>query len=363
MYMKSEKHTPVRLDPERCIRSQVAGYYRDLILRGELHPGDRLPPARALARELGVAEANVHYALGKLAGEGLIIRRPRAGSIVARRERGLHSVAVFIPWRSLMRGEEFTRLLVRFLTDRFEELGVDCHVIYDTPGGTGRNALQRLASERRIQGVVYRMINSDELKFYHALNIPFTGISYLSLTNRISLITAELMEKMTEALSKAGCRSFGLLTTGNFSPVIIRALHRRAEAAGMKFRDEWLFDRKHSSESFIVDRASFAWNGIAYLNALPERPEGLMLFSDDLVNGAAMAFYRSGVRVPQDYRLAIHHTRENPVLFPFECTLVQHSIAEIAAALVGQLTDLSEGRPPRVPRLGIAVTPYTPPHI
>ncbi|WP_294504745.1 GntR family transcriptional regulator [uncultured Victivallis sp.] len=361
--MKSAEHTIVRLNAERSIRSQVAEYYRGLILRGELCPGDRLPPARALARKLGVAEANVHHALGKLAGEGLIVRRPRSGSIVARREPGLRSVAVFIPWRSLMRGEEFTRLLVRFLVDRFEECGAECHVLYDTPGGTGRNTLRRLATERRIQGIVYRTIESDELKFCHSLNVPFTGISSLRLANRVSLYTAELMEKMTEALREAGCRSFGVLTPGRFSSVIVSALHRRADAAGMEFREEWLFDGRHSPESFIVDRASFAWNGIARLNALPERPEGLMLFSDDLVDGAAMAFYRGGIRVPQDYRLAIHHTRENPVLFPFECTLVQHSIAEIAGALADQLADLCEGKPPRAPALGITLTPYMPPHI
>lgn len=361
--MESEKYMTVSLDPERSIRSQVAEYYRNRILCGELQPGDRLPPARTLARELGVAEANVHYALGELAGEGLISRRPRAGSIVVRREPGLHSVAVFISWRSLMRGEEFTRLLVRFLTDRFEERDVECHVLYDTPGGTGRNALRRLAAERRIQGVVYRSIEPDELKFCQALNVPFTGISSLRLANRVPLMTAELLEKMTGALRRAGCRSFGVLAPWRYSPVIVRVLHRRADAARMEFRDEWLFDGRYSSESFIVDRTSFAWNGIACLNALSERPEGLMLFSDDLVDGVAMAFYRSGMRVPQDYRLAIHHTRENPVLFPFECTLVQHSIVEIAGALAGQLADLSEGKPPRAPVLGITVTPYTPPCI
>ena len=146
MRMRQQNSTStLRLDPERSIRSQIAGYYRDRIVRGELRPGDRLPPARTLARELGVAEANVHHAFGKLAGEGLLIRRPRAGSVVARREPGLRGVAVFVPWRSLMRGEEFTRLLVRFLAARFEESGVECHVLYDTPGGTGWNGLRRLA--------------------------------------------------------------------------------------------------------------------------------------------------------------------------------------------------------------------------
>lgn len=361
--MKSENNTIIKLTPERSIRSQVAAHYRELILRGSLNPGDRLPPARAIARELGVAEANVHYALGKLVKEGLIVRRPRSGSIVACREPRMHSVAVFIPWRSLMRGEEFTRLLVRFVTSRFEERGIECHVLYDTPGGTGRNTLRRLATDRQIQGVIYRLINSDDLKFCHSLNVPFTGISSLRLANRVSLFTPKLMEKMVEALQKAGCRSFGIIIPSHLPPSIVRSIHLQATSAGLEFRDEWLFDSKHYTESFIVDRATFAWQEIARLNALPERPEGLMLFSDDLVDGVAMAFYCGKIRVPQNYRLAIHHTRENPVLFPFECTLVQHSIAEIAEALANQLTDLGEGKTPRTQELGITLTPYVPPHL
>ena len=364
MRMRQQNSTStLRLDPERSIRSQIAGYYRDRIVRGELRPGDRLPPARTLARELGVAEANVHHAFGKLAGEGLLIRRPRAGSVVARREPGLRGVAVFVPWRSLMRGEEFTRLLVRFLAARFEESGVECHVLYDTPGGTGWNGLRRLASERRIQGVICRTIEPDELKFYQALHLPFTGIGSLRIANRISLLTAELIGKMAEALRATGCRSFGVIIPERPAPGFLPVLRRCGAAAALEFREEWLYDGSHSAESFIVDRAAFAWNAVAHLNTLRRRPEGLMLFSDDLVEGVTMAFYRAGVRVPQDYRLAIHHTRENPVIFPFACTLVQHSIAEIAGALAEQLADLCSGKVPRAPALDIALTPYTPPVI
>lgn len=355
MRMETEETMVIRINPELSIRSQIAEHYRGLIRRGELRPGDRLPPARRLAAGLGIAEANVHHALGTLVREGLIVRRPRAGSIVIRQERGLRSVAFFIPWRSLMRGEEFTRLLTRFVTDRLEQLGIDCHVLYDTPGGTGRSTLKQLAADRRIQGVIFRTIEPDELKFYQSLSVPFTGIGSVRLNNRVSLITAELIEKMAGALRDSGCRSFGVLIPSRIRAEMLRTLRLRAAAFGLEFRDEWLFDGTHSREAFIVDRDAFAWKGVEYLNSLPERPEGLMLYSDDLVNGLTMAFYRYGVRVPEDYRLAIHHTRENPVLFPFECTLVQHSIAEIADALAGQLSDLCEGKPPRNSELSIAV--------
>ena len=43
MRMRQQNSTStLRLDPERSIRSQIAGYYRDRIVRGELRPGDRV---------------------------------------------------------------------------------------------------------------------------------------------------------------------------------------------------------------------------------------------------------------------------------------------------------------------------------
>lgn len=55
---------------------------RDRITGGRLAPGERLPGEPALAAEHGVARVTVRRALDRLAGEGLIARRPGAGTFV-----------------------------------------------------------------------------------------------------------------------------------------------------------------------------------------------------------------------------------------------------------------------------------------
>ena len=62
---------------------------RDAILAGELTPGARLPPERALADELGVNRVTVRSALGRLRGAGLLEVRQGSGHTVrAWRETG-----------------------------------------------------------------------------------------------------------------------------------------------------------------------------------------------------------------------------------------------------------------------------------
>jgi GntR family histidine utilization transcriptional repressor len=65
------------------------------ILSGALKPGDRLPTEHALMAEYGCARMTVSKALSALAVAGLIDRRKRAGSFVARPK--MHSMVLDIP--------------------------------------------------------------------------------------------------------------------------------------------------------------------------------------------------------------------------------------------------------------------------
>jgi GntR family transcriptional regulator, transcriptional repressor for pyruvate dehydrogenase complex len=53
----------------------IAKLIRGLIHRGELGPGDRLPPERALADQLGVARVSLRDALAQLQQEGYLVAR------------------------------------------------------------------------------------------------------------------------------------------------------------------------------------------------------------------------------------------------------------------------------------------------
>src|ERR1700754_662591 len=61
---------------------QIYDRFRDAIHRGLLEPGDRIPSARALTKELGLARGTIEAAYSLLAAAGYIQARGQAGTIV-----------------------------------------------------------------------------------------------------------------------------------------------------------------------------------------------------------------------------------------------------------------------------------------
>jgi GntR family transcriptional regulator len=77
-----------RRDPTD-LHEQVAAEIRRAIADGEAKPGERLPPARDLAAEIGVNTNTVLRALRALRDEGLLeFRRGRGISVAGSPERG-----------------------------------------------------------------------------------------------------------------------------------------------------------------------------------------------------------------------------------------------------------------------------------
>ncbi len=70
------------------ISDQVFEQLRDMIFRGQLKPGDRLPPERDLALEMGVSRPTVRNAVGRLVSLGLVEQRQGQGTFVAQHYDG-----------------------------------------------------------------------------------------------------------------------------------------------------------------------------------------------------------------------------------------------------------------------------------
>ena len=68
---------------EGSTRERIAAQIRARIAKGQLKVGDRLPSESELAAEFGVARMTIHGALSGLARQGLLVRRPGAGTRVA----------------------------------------------------------------------------------------------------------------------------------------------------------------------------------------------------------------------------------------------------------------------------------------
>jgi DNA-binding transcriptional regulator YhcF (GntR family) len=75
----------IRIDPAdvRPLYEQIELQVRSAIGDGSLTAGERLPPARELAEDIGVNVHTVLRAYGSLRDAGLIELRPRRGAVVS----------------------------------------------------------------------------------------------------------------------------------------------------------------------------------------------------------------------------------------------------------------------------------------
>src|ERR1700712_782847 len=69
----------VREKPVDIIIKQI----KDLLISGQLKPGDKLPPERKLSEKFGVGRTPVRDAIRKLEFYGILKTRPQSGTFVA----------------------------------------------------------------------------------------------------------------------------------------------------------------------------------------------------------------------------------------------------------------------------------------
>lgn len=87
--------------------SQIAGFVRNQIVKGELKPGDRLPTEREMAGDHGVSRAVIREAVAKLIHEGLVISRQGVGAFVASPD---NATALVLDPQSFAQPEDFQQL-------------------------------------------------------------------------------------------------------------------------------------------------------------------------------------------------------------------------------------------------------------
>jgi DNA-binding GntR family transcriptional regulator len=68
---------------DRAVFKQIADHYRQMILDGQLRPGDRLPSERELQDLHSASRVTTRNAMGILVNEGLVVARHGIGVFVA----------------------------------------------------------------------------------------------------------------------------------------------------------------------------------------------------------------------------------------------------------------------------------------
>lgn len=75
--------TEAKHDSESRVTTQVVNHIREMIERGVLKPGEKIPPEREFARRLKISRASVRTGIGYMAAMGIMKVRHGVGTFVA----------------------------------------------------------------------------------------------------------------------------------------------------------------------------------------------------------------------------------------------------------------------------------------
>ena len=104
------------ISDNKLLHLQVAEHFREMIRRGRLQPGDRLPPVREVARRMGASVTPVNTAFRILAEEGLIYQRRGSGSFVKRRAAPPEVIEIGLVFRTPQGWRADDNFLLRLFT-------------------------------------------------------------------------------------------------------------------------------------------------------------------------------------------------------------------------------------------------------
>ncbi len=347
---------PLHFSKFHSVQRQISDQLRSEIVQGNLPAGTKLPSAVELSVSWGVSSCTVHNALTSLVKAGLLNRQRGTGTFVAERKKKLTCAAIYYGsafWKGIEIG--FFRLLYSAIQAEFEKQGVKTRLIIDSRNpGEQTTIYPPLADAIRadeVQALIHSLGNRNITSSLRKLSIPsalFTNGS--AIPNNVSFDLRQFLEVSMDRLKREGCRTVGLISNmslenedGKHTPFHSYFVEVAGER-GLEIKNSWIrsapkqFLSPGKFERFGYDSFQAIWNQ-------PERPEGLIVYPDEVVRGALMAIAESHISVPKDLKLALHRNEGIDILCPFPAAWATSSPTEAARALIGQIQRQFDGEP------------------
>lgn len=334
----------------RTLLAQVADGFRDAIVSGYYVPGDILPSSRELSKRLGVSMIVAAPALKRLADEGFVVSRPRLGTVVrdrdAKRWRG-HVVTVHpqgdVGYFSTMFAEE-----MRFALNRAGYLLTRTTVARAAAAGSFDFSLLDAALARSVDLAV--VFDDVPAVFRH---LSARGIPYVVVAHRTGAPSGATGFTRFDYEAAAPDFATACRAAGVRSAIVLR-WHRlmcdaapALRAAGIAVKTVSVAPDPAREKFAGVEEAGYrGFRRLAGSGRLS--PDVALFVSDDyLARGALLAMAESGLRPPEDFRLAIWSNAGIAPYFPREISRMEADPAAAGAeTAAATLAFLESGRYP-----------------
>lgn len=339
----------------RPLFNQVVDGLREAILSGYYTPGDKIPTSREMCPILGVSRIVTQAALEQLVAEGLVVSRPRVGTVVRDRgEKQWRGNVLFVQRAS---GRTYyVNVFNAVLRARLVKAGWLFTPVTVTPNPNGKTDMSEfelhLSHPASLAVVMFH--NPEAERVLSRSGVPFVTIGNgwknrrKGCVGQVRYDRSATASELAEAAVASGVKSAWQVGMEAFDDVGV--MFKKAGITVSCRNIPVRSGKKPESVSFAARDAFAKWLGEDGRCRNGRKLPDLIYFSDDhACTGALAAFAAAGVRVPEDVRIATWSNLGNGPVFAKELTRIEidpeGDAEKFAAALLAHL----EGRPDAFP--------------
>ncbi|MDR1146145.1 MAG: substrate-binding domain-containing protein [Verrucomicrobiales bacterium] len=214
--------------------------------------------------------------------------------------------------------------------------------------------LKEAVASGQIQGLIGASIRDEtEYATLAALPVPSTFHFAVNSPNKVSNDMQKLFSDAIDHLQSRGCSKIGLIShvhirneDGKHSPYY-QYFIEQLSARGLETRHEWIRSPRELA-AYALDNdqmAEFGRDSFRALWQLPNRPDSLIVYPDNVVEGVIPEITRLNVAVPQDLRVVFHRNENINIPCPFPAMWATISVRKMAQADLYQIKRLCAGLP------------------
>lgn len=304
----------VRILSRPCARqSEIVDYLRDRILSNAMTPGSRIPTRSELEKRFRASSVTVQRALDRLTKDGFVCSKGRLGTFVSERPPHLGHYAVIFPRLPQQGRWSQAWAAFRDAAVSLQEKG-SCRMSFFYAGsGPADNAdyheLVSCIQAKRVAGLIFAS-HPYPLEGTPVLDEP--GIPRVAIMSKAAVpgVVAVahdqtgFMDRAMDYLKERGRRRVALVVpafSGANSNEFCTRMSAGLAARGMETRRHW-------TQAVNLYAPEWAVNTMELLmcRTNADRPDGLIISDDHLVEHTTAGLVAAGVRVPEEMDVVAH---------------------------------------------------------
>ena len=298
------------------LAGQLAAGLRDAIHIGHYRPGTVLPSKEAVAAELGVSEIVARTAYRRLAAEGLVVSRPRIGTVVLPAKSTL--------WRGqilcVMTDHDFNfplNSVVEILRSRLTHEGFlfsQVQILYDRTGKPDYTAFDH-SVKRSVDFIILAFGDETIERHISESGVPYAVFSgawrgLKGCAGCLQLYKKDAISDFAKHCLSSGVRNVTVACCNSETP-FCDMLAAGLSGAGIAVDIACIASDNHSRRLENVARSGAAFARKAFSCARGKLPDAVFVVDDYLAAGILAETAAMGLRIPDDIRVACCITEGN----------------------------------------------------